>query len=63
MRCKACNSGMSDFEATRKIVTDSGKIEYPDLCNRCFKESGLGDIFPVVERHDLSHDYDVDENE
>lgn len=54
---------MSDFEATRKIVVDSGKVEYPDLCNSCFKASGLADIFPVVERHDLPHDHEVDENE
>lgn len=60
-RCVACDKNLSDFEATRKIVRENGNVSYPDLCNRCFKESGLASITVVVERHDLVHEEDIDD--
>ena len=63
MHCKACDKNMSDFESTRKIIHNDGKIEYPDLCNTCFKESGISNSINVVERSDLSHEIDISEDE
>lgn len=60
MRCKACDHELSDFESTRK---DEVTGQYLDLCNRCYKESGLGNIIPVTERFDLAHEVDVDVEE
>lgn len=34
MRCRACNEGLSPFEATRKYAESGAFI---DLCNKCFK--------------------------
>lgn len=53
MRCFACNTQLSDFEATRKAVQENGKVVYPDLCDECFYASGMGSIATVVEREDL----------
>ena len=50
MRCVCCNKELSDFEATRK---DTRGI-YLDMCNTCFRESGLTTILPVIEREDLA---------
>lgn len=50
MRCVCCNKELSDFEATRKDT--QGK--YLDMCNTCFKESGLIYTLPVIEREDLA---------
>lgn len=57
MRCKCCNKPLSDFEATRKVA---GTSEYLDMCNSCFKESGLGKILPIQERPDLRTEEDED---
>lgn len=59
MHCKACDKALSDFECTRKIVNNDGMAEYPDLCNNCFKASGLRSMVVVVERQDLPTDVDV----
>lgn len=56
--CAACDVNLSDFESTRKIVQSDGMIYYPDLCNTCFKSSGIASLSSVVERHDLSHHLD-----
>jgi hypothetical protein len=61
--CIACDKNLSDFEATRKIIHDDGKIEYPDLCNKCFKESELEGQVTIVERSDLSHEIDISDDE
>lgn len=62
--CTACNKRLTDFEATRKIENSEGKIEYVDMCNTCFKLSGLGLLVPVIERYDLLHEEsDEDWNE
>jgi len=55
MRCKACDTELTDFEATRKIVNKDGTIEYPDLCdsNGCFDASGIANQMVTVERKDL----------
>lgn len=38
MRCKACNSEMSDEDAIRKYPPDeNGRREYSDLCGSCFE--------------------------
>ena len=34
MRCLACNTELSDYEATRK---SSSSNEFLDLCNTCYK--------------------------
>jgi hypothetical protein len=60
MRCTACDKNLNDFEATRKIINEEGKVHYPDLCNTCFKESGIGNYSNVVERQDLNHYDDID---
>ena len=60
-RCVACDRNLNDFESTRKVVHDNGSTEYPDLCNSCFKESGLGNVANVVERQDLNHYEDIDD--
>lgn len=63
-RCAACDVNMNDFETTRKIVRTDGSIYYPDLCNTCFKASGLSQIVEVIERYDLMHNNDEEiENE
>ena len=53
MRCFACDTLLTDFESTRKIVREDGTIEYPDLCNECFASSGLDDVSSVFVREDL----------
>lgn len=58
-RCVACDANLNDFESTRKIIYEDGKIEYPDLCNTCYKETGLGEETVVIERHDLNHTEDI----
>lgn len=50
MRCRCCDAELSDFESTRK---DTRGV-YLDMCNTCFKESGLNTILPVLEREDLA---------
>lgn len=59
-RCLCCNKNLSDFESTRKNAV-TGK--YLDMCNTCFKESGIGEIISVSERHDLSSVDDLEEIE
>jgi len=53
--CVSCDKILSDFEATRKIENTEGVVSYPDLCNRCFRESGVGTFTRVIERQDLAH--------
>lgn len=48
MRCVACNSLLTDFEATRK---SSETEEFLDLCNDCYNP--IRDQVKAVERHDL----------
>lgn len=48
MRCLACDTILTDFEATRKS-RESG--HYVDLCNRCFLP--IKGVFKVDEREDL----------
>lgn len=57
MRCRCCNTLLSDFEATRK---EEGTTNYLDMCNKCFKESGLEELILVKERSDLANDGDFD---
>ena len=59
-RCVSCDKNLNNFESTRKIISSDNKVEYPDLCNKCFKDSGLGEIFQVIERTDFPHDVDID---
>ena len=49
MKCVACDSIMTDFEATRKSKTTG---QFLDLCEDCFKEVS-DDIIDVEERADL----------
>lgn len=58
-RCVACDCNLSDYESTRKIEEPDGKIVYPDLCNKCFKSSGLEKISNVFDRDDLIHIEDI----
>ena len=48
MRCRACDTGLSDFEATRKYAAGG----FVDLCNKCFYPHVAKQIH-VVEREDL----------
>lgn len=52
MRCLACNRLLSSFESTRKMDSEKGTGEYPDLCNKCLGTI-KDDIGPVNERYDL----------
>lgn len=58
-RCVACNKNLTDYESTRKIIHDDGKVTYPDLCNHCFSNSDLKDNNQVVERSDLATETDI----
>lgn len=62
-RCVACDKNLSDFESTRKIIHDDGKVIYPDLCNHCFSSSDLKHNNQVVERSDLATEMDVSDDE
>jgi hypothetical protein len=62
-RCVACDCNLRDFETTRKVVHTDNSVYYPDLCNRCYKESDLSKYATVVERYDLAHDEFDDEIE
>ena len=62
-RCIACDKKLSAFESTRKTINELGNFRYLDLCNACFKESGLSKEIPVIERTDLPRDIDIDEEE
>ena len=60
-RCRSCDKLLSNFEATRKIITSDGTVEYPDLCNKDFNLSGLREVTTVIERNDLRHEEDINE--
>jgi hypothetical protein len=57
MHCKACDTLLNDFEATRR---NKFTHDFVDLCNRCFDD--IKGTVPVIERKDLmtSRDYDDD---
>ena len=48
MRCRACDTLLSDFEATRRGAESN---EFIDLCNTCYNY--VTDDWQVVERPDL----------
>jgi len=49
---------LTDFESTRKTIdSETGKVEYIDLCNKCFKS--VSEEVSVVERSDLATEDDV----
>lgn len=60
MHCRCCDCLLSDFESTRKNA-DTG--EYLDMCDKCFKESGLGKIIDVIERQDLVEEFEEEEDD
>lgn len=62
MHCIACDKNLNDFESTRKVIDNTGKVSYTDLCNACYKSSGLTHVASVIERQDLSHYDDIDDN-
>lgn len=51
MKCLACDTILSDFEACRKYSTG----QFIDLCNRCFHSGISEEIDPYIERDDLRH--------
>lgn len=59
MKCRACDTLLSDFEASRKSVETTDitegkkhyKKEYVDLCNYCFESSDNPGL--ILERLDL----------
>lgn len=59
MKCVACDKNLSDYESTRKIIHDNGRVIYPDLCNHCFSSSDLKHNNQVVERGDLATEIDL----
>lgn len=48
MRCKACDTLLSDYEATRKSSVTG---EFIDMCNTCYKE--IKDDVQVIENTSL----------
>ena len=52
MRCISCNKELTDFESTRRYTESQ---EFIDLCNECFKVTGI----KAIERPDLMSIYDV----
>ena len=56
-RCLACNTLLTDYEATRK-GKHSG--DYIELCSHCFNSSQLVDM-PMDDRPELYGYIDVDE--
>lgn len=49
MRCKACNSEMSDEDAIRKFPPDENGVRaYSDLCGACF-ETAVEVLFDTYE--------------
>jgi hypothetical protein len=58
MHCTCCDKELTDFEATRKH-SETG--EYLDMCNGCFRASGLANIIAVEERHDLQTEIEIEE--
>lgn len=64
MRCRSCDTALTDFEATRKYAENN---EHVDLCNYCFRSVNNYDIpIAVKERLDLMEVADdiadIDEN-
>ena len=57
MHCRACDTLLSDFEATRR---NANTFDFVDLCNSCFKD--VRHIIPVVERKDLVTSVDIDDD-
>jgi len=55
MRCKACNTPLNDFEATRKSKDTE---EFIDLCNHCY--ISVSNEINALERFDLMHCDDQD---
>jgi len=54
MRCKACNTELTDYESTRRA---SESNEFIDLCNECY--SSISDDVAAFERADLMDNEDV----
>ena len=59
-RCRCCDKKLTPFELTRK---DSVTKTYLDMCNVCFKASGLDKVLPVDIRNDLSSIEDITDEE
>lgn len=60
MRCKACNTSLNEFEATRK---SEGTNEFIDLCNTCYYH--IKEDFQVIENYtlmDLKDEVDIEDN-
>jgi len=53
MRCIACNTELTDFEATRK----DKRGDFIDLCNNCFIECDYE--FETYDRIDLLSENDI----
>jgi hypothetical protein len=57
MHCRACDTFLNDFEATRR---NKYTHEFIDLCNHCFDE--IKGTVPVIERKDLATVGDFDDH-
>ena len=55
MRCLACNTVMTDYEAS--LRSNSGA--YVDLCRRCY--ATVEKDLPAVGNPSLLHEYDTEE--
>ena len=58
MRCIACNSALSDYEATRRHAVHRGFL---DTCNACLKSVGGEHLIPTLDRKDLLSCEDIDD--
>lgn len=50
MRCLACNTILTDYEATRRYKSTGGFV---DLCNHCYNESDVPTL-EIQDRPDLA---------
>lgn len=57
MRCKCCDKELTDYEAT---IRDNHGV-YLDMCKTCIKESGVAAIVPLIDRPDLDHEEEVEQ--
>jgi hypothetical protein len=54
MRCRACDTLLTDFESTRK---NAETLEFIDMCNRCFSHVEIDTIDRADLRDDIEDDY------
>lgn len=59
MRCKSCNTPLSNFEMTRKLVID-GVVVYDDWCSVCRSKWGAQILIDSLDTHSYDHEHLTD---